>query len=54
MICVMDLCSSVVPALFKGRVELFSSCRNHRTGAGGAQEGPAAEGRTGRTGRTRN
>lgn len=35
------------------QVELFSSCRNHRTGAAGAQEGPAAGDRTGRTGRTR-
>ena len=36
----------------RGQVELFSSCRNHRTAAGGAEEGPAGWGRTGRTGRT--
>lgn len=31
---------------------MFSSCRNHRTAAGGAEGVPAGWGRTGRTGRT--
>jgi len=36
----------------RDQVELFSSCRNHRTAAGGAEGGPAGWGRTGHTGRT--
>jgi hypothetical protein len=52
----MDIHALVIMHSFlsssRGQVELFSSCRNHRTAAGGGQGDPAGWGRTGRTGRT--